>query len=449
MVVGAGTAGANAALQLARRGRRVALIEQRPLGVAGARWDNGVVPWHFERSGLDFPEPSDGRPARASNTVVVGPRGSGFRIEQSPIRGADMRALVESLQKQALDLGVQPFDSARDVTLRERLGRATGVSALIDGIETTFDCALVVDASGRKGVIRDQVPELREWCFPVGQSGLCSASQYEHRVVDPDGARRFLDSHGAEPGDTITFLGFAGGFSALGVGVSADLSSVGVLTGTLGDRRWGTGSSLQSLVRGRHRWIGEPIFGGAGLIPLRRPYSRFTAPGVALVGDSACHMFPAHGSGIGISLVAGTMLAEAATSGDDCGSADSLWAYQSAFLREHGGTLAAYDLIRRMGSRLGSEGVAAMFDAGLIRAESTRAGLEQRWWTPPPAQLAALAPRLLGRPLLAAKVLPTLSRTALAHRVYAGYPDRADESALRRWDSMQERMLGRAAVRDA
>ena len=202
-------------------------------------------------------------------------------------------------------------------------------------------------------------------------------------------------------------------------------------------------------MRGRHRWIGEPIFGGAGLIPLRRPYSRFTAPGVALVGDSACHMFPAHGSGIGISLVAGTMLAEAATSGDDCGSADSLWAYQSAFLREHGGTLAAYDLIRRMGSRLGSEGVAAMFDAGLIRAESTRAGLEQRWWTPPPAQLAALAPRLLGRPLLAAKVLPTLSRTALAHRVYAGYPDRADESALRRWDSMQERMLGRAAVRDA
>ncbi len=241
-------------------------------------------------------------------------------------------------------------------------------------------------------------------------------------------------------------MGFAGGFSALGIGVSADLASVGVLTGTLGERRWGTGTSLLSLVRGQHRWIGEPIFGGAGLIPLRRPYPRFTAAGVALVGDSACQVFPAHGSGIGISLVAGTMLAEATAESGDCGAPGALWSYQSNFLREHGGTLAAYDVVRRLSSRLGTDGVAAMFDAGLVGAESTRAGLEQRWWDPPARQLPALAARLAVRPGLAARVLPALGRASTAHRIYADYPATPDDAELRRWSRRADSMLGRASV---
>lgn len=446
VVVGAGTAGANVALQFARRGRHVALVEHRALSAAGARWDNGIVPWHFERSGLDFPEPSEGRPKSTSTTVMVGPTGTSFRVTDSPVRGSDMRALVASLQGEALTLGVQAFQDARDVTVRRRHGRVVGVDALVDGSTICFESTLVVDASGRKGVVREQVPELRAWCPPVGPAGTCSAAQYEHRVVDRDGARRFLHHHGAAPGDTVTFLGFAGGFSALGIGVSPDLSSVGVLTGTTGERLWGTGTSIMSLTRSQHRWIGEPIFGGAGLIPLRRPYARFSAPGVALVGDAACHMFPAHGSGIGISLVAGTMLAEAAAGLDDCGSTDALWRFQSSFQREHGGTLAGFDLVRRMSTSIGSEGVAAMFDAGLVREESTRAGLEQRWWTPPPSQLPELAARLVRRPGLAAAVLPTLSRSASAHAVYARYPDEPDERAFDQWNTTQERVLGRAAI---
>ena len=58
-------------------------------------------------------------------------------------------------------------------------------------------------------------------------------------------------------------------------------------------------------------WLGESISGGSGVIPLRRPYARFTAPGLALVGDAACQVFPAHGSGIGMGLIAGRMLADA------------------------------------------------------------------------------------------------------------------------------------------
>ena len=222
-------------------------------------------------------------------------------------------------------------------------------------------------------------------------------------------------------------LGFAGGFSLISISVTADLGTASVLTGTLGAREWGTGPSLLSLVRSQHPWIGAPEFGGAGLIPLRRPYPRFTAPGLALVGDAAGQMFPAHGSGIGIGLVAGAMLAEATAGLDDPGDRAALWGYQSAFQREHGGTLAAYDVIRRLSSRLGTPGVAEMFRSGLVGPDSTLAGLRQEWWSPAASELPRLAAGLAARPGLAARVLPALGRASTAHRVYAAYPDQPDE----------------------
>ena len=55
VVVGAGTAGANAAYQLARRGLTVALVERRAAEDGGAQWTNGVLDWQFERAGIEPP----------------------------------------------------------------------------------------------------------------------------------------------------------------------------------------------------------------------------------------------------------------------------------------------------------------------------------------------------------------------------------------------------------
>ena len=446
VVVGAGTAGAGVALQFARRGRRVVVLEQRAADKGGARWDNGVVRWHFDRAGIDFPGASSAR----RRTVMVGPDGTGFTLDDNPVHDADMRALGADLLDGARSHGAEVVDHVRDVRVDLRDGRVRTVRHRSgDGTERVLDASLVVDASGRNGVVRRQVPAFDHWCPEVTPAGLCSAAQYAHEVADAGGAIAFLESHGAAPGDTVTFLGFAGGFSALAVSVTEDLRTVSVLTGTLGAREWGTGPSLMSLVRARNRWIGAPEFGGAGLIPLRRPYARFTAPGVALVGDAACQMFPAHGSGIGIALVAGAMLAEATTEGadgDDVGAPDALWRYQAAFLREHGGTLAAYDLIRRLSSRLGTAGIAQMFRAGLVGPDSALAGLRQEWWSPPPGDLPRLAAGLASRPGLAARVLPSLARSSAAHRAYASYPEAPDEAALRRWELRADSVLGAAAI---
>ncbi len=55
VVVGAGTAGAAAAYNLAAVGQRVALVDARPLASAGACWVNAVPDWQFDRANVPRP----------------------------------------------------------------------------------------------------------------------------------------------------------------------------------------------------------------------------------------------------------------------------------------------------------------------------------------------------------------------------------------------------------
>src|SRR6478609_7492385 len=101
VVVGGGTAGLNAALQLARVGRSVVVLERRAEGKSGARWCNGTVDWQFERAGLVPPRPPELR-AAGGRAHMISPSGDHrFAIDPSPIGEVDMRALVERLRADA------------------------------------------------------------------------------------------------------------------------------------------------------------------------------------------------------------------------------------------------------------------------------------------------------------------------------------------------------------
>lgn len=84
-------------------------------------------------------------------------------------------------------------------------------------------------------------------------------------------------------------------------------------------------------------WLGERTFGGQGPIPVRRPYDSLGGGGVALVGDAACQVFASHGSGVGMGLIAGSALAEAANRASDPGADDVVHAYERMFRRRYGG----------------------------------------------------------------------------------------------------------------
>jgi flavin-dependent dehydrogenase len=447
VVVGAGTAGLNAALQLARRGLSVRVVESRRLGEGGARWDNGVLGWQFARAGIAPPTPDEVHPG-TGRTLMLGPGDVGPVAVTSPTRHADMRRLNDRLVRLCRDEGVDFLDRARDVEVEVVDGRVRALRLTAappdagEPVRARLEADLFVDAGGRRGVLRSQVPELAEWCPPVGRGLLCTASQFMFEVADPVGAAAFLERRGAVPGDSVTWLGLDGGFSAVAIGVSVDGGSVSVLTGTIASGEGGSGRSILDRVLDEHRWIGEPRYGGDGLIPLRRPYARLGAAGVALVGDAACQVFPTHGSGIGVGMMAGAVLAEQVGGATDPGSDESLWAYQTAFHREHGGTLAAYDAFRRCTSAIGGDGVRRMFVSGLFTADMGASGLEQRWSEPTAEQTLAATRAYARDPGLARAMVPWLARCAVAARLGAVAPVERDLDALRRWDRRLARVVG-------
>ena len=88
--------------------------------------------------------------------------------------------------------------------------------------------------------------------------------------------------------------------------------------------------------------IGPRVFGGSGAIPLRRTHDRLAGDRVALLGDAACQVFPAHGSGVAAGLLAARLLADTLAAGGPIGD------YAVAWQRRHGGVSAFFDDFRRM-----------------------------------------------------------------------------------------------------
>lgn len=442
VVVGGGTAGLNAALQLARTGRSVVLLERRPQGASGARWCNGVLPWQFERAGLAPPLPDEVHGEGGAVHMVSPTRAHRFTIGRNPIVDADMRALVERLRSLAVDAGVDLRWGVTDVELQIAAGRPTSLTAMHGGAEISLAARLFVDAAGYQGALRTQVPELASICPPSGPQDLCSAQQLILEIDDADAARAYLVAEGAEPGDAVTQVGMAGGYSTINIRVSPSFDEVSVLTGSIPATGAPTGPDLLRSVRDAHPWMGKTVFGGGGLIPLRRTYDRFTAPGIALVGDAACQVMGGHGSGIGFGLIAGKVLAEAADRAADAGSAEALWDYQATFLREFGAILAGYDAVRRMSVKLGPEGVERLFETGVFSEALVLPGLDQRLGLLNARETTDAAKVLASNPKLAKIVVPALAAMTTARGLYRLYPA-APGKGFERWAASVQRMLPR------
>ncbi|MEI2639592.1 MAG: NAD(P)/FAD-dependent oxidoreductase [Microthrixaceae bacterium] len=458
VVVGAGIAGANVASQLAERGLSVAVVDRRRFDSAGAHWHNGVLDRHFVRAGVSPPVAPERSPAVARFHMFAADGTPGARIGHPPTVTANMAMLGERLRHAAAEAGAKVFDESTVAGVDLVADRISSIRIESrTGTSTSLTAALFVDASGLTGTLRRHSPLLDRWCPPVRGDEICSASDFHFTVSDPYAASAFLERHGARPGEAISTVGLSGGFSTRGITISADLGSVAVLVGCLANGRYGTGPRMLSELRSTETWIGEPIHGGSGVIPLRRPYPRFTAPGLALVGDSSCHVYPAHGSGIGLGLIAGRILADTITlpvgSEEDVSSHSStlprdigdealLWRYQSSFMREFGPTLVASEGVRRMSTALRTDGVTALIRTGVMSASMVRAGLNQELVTPAPAELSKMASKLVREPLLAARLLPMLGHGRIASTLARNYPRELDLNALERWDRAVRGALG-------
>src|SRR4029077_4981453 len=122
---------------------------------------------------------------------------------------------------------------------------------------------------------------VRRAVFPawpeVPRPHLCLAAQHVYEIADVAGARAYLAKNDVRSGDVHALTGTHGGYSV--VNVRVDVTDAGgevsILTGSVPDSGT-TGAAMIDTMRAEHPWIGEHLFGGAGALPLRRPYARLT-----------------------------------------------------------------------------------------------------------------------------------------------------------------------------
>ncbi|MSP72531.1 MAG: NAD(P)/FAD-dependent oxidoreductase [Myxococcales bacterium] len=436
VIVGAGSAGSMAAYGLALRGLNVALVDGRDFGRSGSRWVNYVPPWMFDAAGLPRPESPELRATGGAFTIDAGD--AQVTVENTPCQAVDMRALVARLQGLALAAGVTPVERATVLGLDVRWGRPVSLSTS----RGEFGAALFIDASGMNGAVRRRVPQLERDCPSLGLGETCTAAQAVYGIADPDAARAWVEARGLSSGQTVSEVGIAGGFSIMNGSIDLTKMEIDFLTGAVVGDTDQSGVDLLKRCRERLDFTGPLEFGGSGLLPMRRPYDRLVVEGVALLGNAACQIFPAHGSGVGLGLIAASMLASHVGGGRDPGELRALWTWQAAFQREYGTLCAAYDVVRRLTQRLSREEQARMIDAGLVTPRQLERTLDQRMVLPDVRDALSFARGLTREPRLALRVVLALRPMAGVIAAYRTYPEEPSERALIEFSSRVGGLFG-------
>ena len=444
VVVGAGTAGSAAAWHLARRGLRVALVERRALESAGARCVVDVPAWLFDLAGVPRPVPPEVR-ADQPPLALVGQRPEHALVfDPCPTLPVDGPRLVARLQALALEAGVEAYPDAALGGLDHRHGRPFALEVRRDGARQALrlEAALFVDASGQAGALRRRAPQVERRCPPLLGAELCTAVRHTCEVADRAGAEAWLEAIGLEGHHVLCWNGLGVGFSTRLVHVSPDRSLVEVLHGGAHHDRSDLGPALHRQFLRAHPWIGRRVSGGAASIPVRRPYDTLAGPGVALVGDAGCQVFPAHGSGVGAGLVAARLLADAVAGAADPGAESVTWAYQAAFMRGRGAVHAAWDVFRRFTVELDGAEADRLLASGGMPTGVTRDGLEQRLRVPRPGDAPGVARAVPFVPGLLLRFGRLLPRFPAAFAAYKAFPRRPGELRHRAWARAAAAALG-------
>jgi len=415
-IVGAGTAGAAAAAFCAATGMRVLCVDRRALGRAGAHWVNGIPSWAFREAGLDLPTAPELRGGGGRYHLVVGYGPVRSLIPDHDMLEVDMRLLVARLQKMAMESGAVVVGDTR---VR---GYADGVLETERG---TVEAEWVVDASGLRGAGLLAQPA-------VAPHDICVAAQQVRRIADRRAAQGYFERWGVGLGEVVGFTQIAGGFSILNLRTNGD--EINILTGSIPADGHPSGNAMLDTFVAEHSWVGEILFGGAGAIPLRRPFDRIATDRVAAIGDAASQVFPAHGSGIGAGLIAARTLARALTEGRGTSG------YAVDWQRSRGGTLAAFDIFRRHLQQLTAADTERIIGGGLTSPALARRAMEQRFPRAGIGDLPRLARAAAREPRHAARLLGVATRMAAARALYARYP--RDSADLRAWSHRVARVIG-------
>lgn len=422
LVVGAGTAGATLAWKLASVGVSVLLVDRAPAEKLGRPWRNGVEARLF--ADLDLgPLAPEIVAERTGRFILASPSDQRVVVESPPIFEVNMRPFNQMLVEQVRARGGEVRLATALTQLEVDEGRVVGAYLSDDPSLRRFRC--VVHAAGRR-----PLPGA-EALGPMAPGGdllsadLCVSAQEVRHIDDLSAATRHLKICRLESGDTLSRSGGAGAYAVANFSLDLETGTASFLTGAMHSQGPRTARRLMDEMLAEMPFVGERLWSGGGLIPVRRPFDRLVAPGLALLGDAASQVYPAHGSGVATGMRAANLLAQTlsgALRSPDPVDLEALWPYAAIFMRSRGALCAGSEVIRRVIETLGPGDLDHLMSSGLLDAEAVHATLGCFPFRPRAASLPRRMSGLLRGGKAGRRLMGAMIRSTLLEAHYRTYP---------------------------
>ncbi len=446
IVVGAGPGGALAARDLARAGLSVALFdanEREKLGftimvesekatfdLVGVRRPEGEeIPYHQKRMRVFSKKDKDC-----------------FTLEgEHPAMAHRLDELAQRITGEAVDAGAVFHGGHKALGPIVEDGKVVGATFKTADGEVEARAKISIDASGFAGALaRELSPEMGIG-FEDKKSDVVIAENYFHQI-DVDQAKEAIAARRHDDEEIWNKLGAFGNFSTLYSYLSLEKQRAYVLLGRKAS--YGDQAPIIDVIdhfREDQGYYGDCLFGGQGPIRVRRAWDQLVADGFMVIGEAACTIIPAHGSGVSSALITANLAAKTAArvikDGREPDTA-ALWPYTHEYQSGRGAILATYAAQKLLLDLIDNDMLTTMLESGAMQAEDIYNGAVPEAMG---ASLASIPGRLLGiikNPGVIGTVVKMGMIIAKVKTHYENYPSAYEPAAVKSWKAKNQEIFG-------
>jgi flavin-dependent dehydrogenase len=443
IVVGAGPGGCLAARDLARAGLSVGLFDADNRENLSKTIITEIVKKRFDVVGV-FIASGDEVPYLTDMMRVFSPRGKEcFTVEgdypRIPVR---LNLLVKRVLAEAEEAGVKFFGNHKAMEPIVKGSWIKGATFSTGRSRAEVNARLVIDASGFNAALTRKLDPEMGIGFEDREIDVVMAESYFHEI-DVEKAKAAIEKKLRYNDEIWNQLGFCGNYSTKYSYLSLEAKHAYILAAL---RKYTPHPPLKTLIeqyKKEQGYFGKELYGGKGLLRVRRSWDQLVANGFMVIGEAACQITPPQGFGVSASLLAGHLAARVGARALKEGepSTAALWPYSYEYQTGLGSILASYDAGVAVTRSMTNDHLTALLEAKVMQPEDVYNAAVPTYFS---MSLCSLPGRILGllkNPGVIGKVLKMVCSISKVKKHYAAYPRSYDKASFEAWSKKNRQIF--------